>query len=247
MSAKNKKKCDSLFQHDGVRLFLFGLVALAVLSFVFGWSTAEWVKEEKTATVKNTDPISTMPGVTTTKLEAEKIRKKQAEKIKPEPENFTFTKTLKKETVSVVDPISKQPPSPQKKETVKKPAPEPKPVQKPKPKPKPKPRQENPAPKTTKKAKPQKKEPKQYKRHKVPAGKILTIQVGSFKKKSDAARLIKKLRGKGYNAYILTIQSKGQTWHRVRVGSFRTPGAAGRTAAKLKQENVPTIITTYRK
>ncbi|VAX15697.1 hypothetical protein MNBD_NITROSPINAE01-101 [hydrothermal vent metagenome] len=246
MSAKNKKECDSLFQHDGVRLFLFGLVALAVLAFLFGWSTAEWVKDEETAKVKNTGPIATMPGVTPKKLETEKIRKKQAEKTTPEPQNFTFTKTLNKETVSVVDPISKQPPSPQKKEkkeTVKKPVKKPKPIQKPKPKPK----REAPAPVATKKAKPQKKEPQQYKRPKIPAGKILTIQVGSFKKRSDAARLIKKLRGKGYNAYILTIQSKGQTWHRVRVGSFRTAGAANRTAAKLKQENIPTIITTYRK
>lgn len=63
------------------------------------------------------------------------------------------------------------------------------------------------------------------------------VQVGSFKDKSMAQSEVAKLKGRGYNAYLMTVDlpSKG-TRHRVRVGEFASREEAGTVLKELKAQ-----------
>jgi cell division septation protein DedD len=71
---------------------------------------------------------------------------------------------------------------------------------------------------------------------KMPAGRF-TVNVGSFRKRDRAERLMKQLEEKGYEAFVAeaTIPQKG-TWYRVSVGRFTSRGEAGSFAQALKEK-----------
>ncbi len=66
---------------------------------------------------------------------------------------------------------------------------------------------------------------------------IYTIQVASYKKESEARDLAEELKSKGYAAFVKQgeVPQRG-TWHRVRVGKFKTVKEASRFAYNLKNQ-----------
>lgn len=69
------------------------------------------------------------------------------------------------------------------------------------------------------------------------------LQAGSFRSFQQADQLKAQLALMGLEAHIqtVTIDNKN-TWHRVRLGPFRELAALNHTRAKLKQENIGTIL-----
>ena len=65
-----------------------------------------------------------------------------------------------------------------------------------------------------------------------------TINVGSFRERVRAERLMNELNEKGYDAFVAkaTLLESG-TWYRVSVGRFPSPEAAQAFAQELKQKN----------
>jgi cell division septation protein DedD len=57
------------------------------------------------------------------------------------------------------------------------------------------------------------------------AGK-LTVQVGSYAKEEEAQKIAGDLKSKGFSAFYIPANVKGQTWFRVSVGLFATPKEA---------------------
>jgi cell division protein FtsN len=61
-----------------------------------------------------------------------------------------------------------------------------------------------------------------------------TIQVSSFQTADEASAYAASLRRKGYSPYVVATQIAGKgTWHRVRVGVFRTPESANLAKQQL--------------
>jgi tetratricopeptide (TPR) repeat protein len=80
----------------------------------------------------------------------------------------------------------------------------------------------------------------------VPGGEAFTVQVGAFTKPEYADKLLKRLRKKGYNAYLLSAKSGAEMFHQVRVGNYSSRSLAETIAAKLaKQESLPTLVLVY--
>ena len=86
-----------------------------------------------------------------------------------------------------------------------------------------------PAPRATPKATPA---PKSQKSSPAPITR-LTIQVGAFKERGAAEAIVKRLKGKGYSAYLVPV-SEGL--FNVRVGSFTDREDAERVLAKLETQ-----------
>ena len=64
-----------------------------------------------------------------------------------------------------------------------------------------------------------------------------TLQVSSFRSRALAEEQMKRLTGKGYDAYLTVVQSEnGQTRYRVRVGSFATRTEAEQIAERLRAD-----------
>ncbi len=78
-----------------------------------------------------------------------------------------------------------------------------------------------------------------------PEKSVWSIQVKAFARQRDARDLTKRLKGKGYDAYVVSIQIKGRTWYRVRVGRLASQREAQGLLLKLKREEKYTraIIT----
>ncbi len=66
-----------------------------------------------------------------------------------------------------------------------------------------------------------------------------TVNIASFRDKSNADRLMKELEQKGYEAFVETanIPQKG-TWHRVAVGHFSSREEAFAFAKRLQEEGI---------
>jgi rare lipoprotein A len=77
----------------------------------------------------------------------------------------------------------------------------------------------------------------------VPLGGPFTIQVGSFKKESNAKRLRKGLKIKYKNVYITTAYLDGQKFYRVRIGTFKDRQRAYLRAKTLAEEGYSIFIT----
>jgi len=76
--------------------------------------------------------------------------------------------------------------------------------------------------------------------------KKFTIQVGAFSRPEYAAKLEKKLRQKGYNAYTLQTKGENGNFYQVRVGNYTSREFAEQFAGKLeKKEKLPFIIMPY--
>ena len=77
--------------------------------------------------------------------------------------------------------------------------------------------------------------------------KAWAVQVNAYPLERDAKSLAKKLKDKGYDAYVLPTSIKGRTWYRVRVGRLGTQEEAKALQEKLKaKENFTKSITTSR-
>ncbi len=75
-----------------------------------------------------------------------------------------------------------------------------------------------------------------------------TVQVGAFSKNKYAMHLENKLRTKGYNAYHLKVNLKGQMLIQVRVGQYSSEAFAEKIGEKLKQqEDLPFVVLPYEK
>ena len=60
----------------------------------------------------------------------------------------------------------------------------------------------------------------------VPAGGGYTVQVAGCEDQAYAEYLVEKYTERGYDPYIATANVNGQTYYRVRIGSFETLGEA---------------------
>lgn len=69
-----------------------------------------------------------------------------------------------------------------------------------------------------------------------------SVQVGSFQNKDNANALEAELIKKGYDAYIISPQDKGDNFYRVRVGRFSARSEAEFNEDNLKREGFPTKI-----
>ncbi len=63
-----------------------------------------------------------------------------------------------------------------------------------------------------------------------------TVQVGSFREKTNALEIRDRLKKEGQPAYLSQIQQKGELLYRVRVGKFDTRSEAVYTARQLKKK-----------
>jgi len=72
---------------------------------------------------------------------------------------------------------------------------------------------------------------------------FFSIKVGSFKSKENVDKLLKKLKGYGYEPSLETITMGNSTWYRVTVGQFKTEEEAARSAKNLEdKEKIKTMI-----
>lgn len=72
-----------------------------------------------------------------------------------------------------------------------------------------------------------------------------TIQIAAFLQKEKAYALANTLISQGFSAQVVSkTNPQGQTWHRVRVGSFKSPEEAKQLLKRLGQlESQPRITT----
>jgi len=73
----------------------------------------------------------------------------------------------------------------------------------------------------------------------------VTIQVGSFKEFSNAARLKMSLEFKYDNVYMTETNINGNTYYRVRIGTFYVKSDAIQLAKILAEEGYSVLITNY--
>lgn len=77
--------------------------------------------------------------------------------------------------------------------------------------------------------------------------KAWAVQVNAYPLERDAKSLAKKLKDKGYDAYVVPTNIKGKNWYRVRVGHLQTQEQAKGLQETLKRkENFTKSITTSR-
>jgi len=77
--------------------------------------------------------------------------------------------------------------------------------------------------------------------------KVWAVQVNAYPLERDAKNLAKKLKDKGYDAYVVPSNIKGRNWYRVRVGRLETQEQARALQETLKtKENFTKSITTSR-
>lgn len=254
------------FSKKNIAILFGGIAAIAVLSFLLGYLTQKVEIKPERAEIK--EPLAEEPPLSRIKptpLDVDEItREAKTQTAPPAPEKFTFPDTLTDDKPSAPVPLkpkaetsAKEPEKPEAKKTaaaLKSPEKEtsvketPRKAQAVKPEPPAKkpttkvakaavPKQSEPTPKT---GTPSRTPPP------APAGKSLTIQVGSFTSENDANRLLKRLVTKDFNAYIQPVKVEGQRWYRVRVGVYKTERVARREAARLeKSEKLPTLIMAY--
>jgi len=106
-------------------------------------------------------------------------------------------------------------------------------------------KEETSVPLTPRKSAPPKKPKKPAVQRSAARGKY-TIQVGSFAEESPAAALTKRLKGKGYDAYVIKsdVPGVGVRW-RVRVGHFENRVEAQSVAQRLqKKEGLAFFLAT---
>ena len=65
-------------------------------------------------------------------------------------------------------------------------------------------------------------------------GPLWTVQVASLNQTRDAEGIAGKLKGKGYDAYVVAAEVKSKIWHRVRVGQGVDLSEAFELRARLK-------------
>jgi len=71
-----------------------------------------------------------------------------------------------------------------------------------------------------------------------------SVQVGSFKNKRNADKLVKKLAARGYESYVEIPVFSGDKFYRVRVGKFSSKEATSKTASRLESEGYRVKVCT---
>jgi cell division septation protein DedD len=51
---------------------------------------------------------------------------------------------------------------------------------------------------------------------------VWSVQVNAFAREENARSLVKRIKNKGYDAFVDSPKIDGRTWYRVRVGQFAT-------------------------
>jgi len=70
-----------------------------------------------------------------------------------------------------------------------------------------------------------------------------TVQLASYQEKELADADVKKLKQRGYAAFIVSADVPGKgTWHRVRIGSFSNKAAAEKLQKEIKAKEGFTVI-----
>ncbi len=76
------------------------------------------------------------------------------------------------------------------------------------------------------------------------ASKNITIQVASFRKSEDADRVMKRMKRRGYPAYMSVAEVPGKgTFYRVRVGYFKNRAEAKGTRNRLRKDDLEPFLT----
>ncbi len=74
---------------------------------------------------------------------------------------------------------------------------------------------------------------------------VFTVQVGSFRDRSSAEDLVRRVAAQGITAQIVPASVGGRTWYRVQVGRFDTRAEADALYRKtLQPNNVQGFVTT---
>ena len=151
----------------------------------------------------------------------------------PPPDALTYGSTLQGDKVEALSSPAASVPAPSLRQTpapVRAQTPDAKPPEKTTPRPTPR---ATPRPTATPRTTP--KAAAAPKSTKAPAAPLnrLTIQVGAFKERTAAESIVKRLKGKGYSAYLVPV-SEGL--FNVRVGSFTDREDAERVLAKLETQ-----------
>lgn len=79
------------------------------------------------------------------------------------------------------------------------------------------------------------------------SGKYYRVIVGSFTIKSNAEKLIEKLKDHGYSAFIATFKKDGVNYYRAVAGSFKERKNADKQVEKLKKEGYEVFIEIFEK
>lgn len=204
-------------------MLIASVTLVALLSFVLGYLTRGTDEEPTDEPVAAETPVV---DTTAKPLDSGKIiESTRVSEPTPTPTpQFLFTKTLTEETapqkeVPRSDALPQPTPEPKPKST-------PKPTVKPTPKPTPAPTAE-PKPKTT---------PKPIRT----SGSIrstpdtfYSVQVAAVGDRNEASRLRIDLGNKGFRSFVIPFMKDGQTFYRVRIGPFKTRGAAERTQKEV--------------
>ncbi|NOX35265.1 MAG: SPOR domain-containing protein [Deltaproteobacteria bacterium] len=69
-----------------------------------------------------------------------------------------------------------------------------------------------------------------------------TIQIAAYKNVKDAIARIAILEKKGFSSYRVKGEKDGETWYRVRTGSFKTYDEAKKIKEKLKNAKINSMI-----
>ena len=72
-----------------------------------------------------------------------------------------------------------------------------------------------------------------------------TLQIASYQEKNDADEDVKKMKQRGYAAFIVASELPGKgTWYRVRLGSFSSKAAAEKLQRELRaKEGISPFVT----
>ncbi len=78
------------------------------------------------------------------------------------------------------------------------------------------------------------------------SGGDFVIQLGSFKNKENAERLMQTVHQKGFSAFIEITEAKGGKLYRVRIGPFKTKEEASGVLGKIKNTGLSGIIISIK-
>ena len=74
-----------------------------------------------------------------------------------------------------------------------------------------------------------------------PAG--WSVQIGSFSRPANAINLRRRVLEEGYDAYVIQAESRGTTWYRVQVGTYRSASEASHMSPEIEDRiGEPTLV-----
>ena len=76
---------------------------------------------------------------------------------------------------------------------------------------------------------------------------VYSVQVGAFRSAKEAKRLAKKLKGKGYDVYVVDVDSKDKgILHKIRIGHFSKRSQADALSKKIRKREGIQAFVAYR-